>query len=239
MINLIKLAPLIDMIAWRGLVYTIFILHFVFACQFLLLQPLVSAQDAGDKSVHTAELLERVSHNIKVKRYSEALDDLNAAIEADPSLSEAYWHRASVSRQLCRYEESEIDYKKYLELKPGNSAVEKELSQLHQAQSALETASSLFDSGEFKKSLEYVDKVVLVFSPACPKAKLLKVKLLLASKDYSSVISETGYILKEDENNLEALLLRGRAYYYLADHDVAQRFVFHHVSYWLHALVLH
>ena len=49
-------------------------------------------------------------------------------------------------------------------------------------------------------------------------------RLLLATKDYSSVISEAGYILKEDEDNLEALLLRGRAYYYLADHDVAQRF---------------
>lgn len=57
------------------------------------------------------------------------------------------------------------------------------------------------------------------------QAKLLKVKLLLAAKDYSTAISEAGYILKEDENNLEALLLRGRAYYYLADHDVAQRFL--------------
>lgn len=46
----------------------------------------------------------------------------------------------------------------------------------------------------------------------------------MVSKDYSGAISETGYILKEDENNLEALLLRGRAYYYLADHDIAQRF---------------
>ncbi|KAL9266330.1 DnaJ protein P58IPK-like protein [Drosera capensis] len=212
----------IDVVAWRGMVYTIFILHFVFVCQLLLLQPLLlSAQ--GNKFVDTAEVLERVSQSIKVKRYSEAINDLNAAIEADPSLSEAYWHRASVLRQICRYEESESDYNKYLELKPGNSAVEKELSQLHQAKSALETASSLLDSGEFKKALEYVDKVVLVFSPACPKAKLLRVKLLLGTKDYSSVISETGYILKEDENNLEALLLRGRAYYYLADHDVAQR----------------
>lgn len=57
------------------------------------------------------------------------------------------------------------------------------------------------------------------------KAKVLKVKLLLAAKDFSSVISETGFILKEDEDNLEALHLRGRAYYYLADHDVAIRFV--------------
>lgn len=62
------------------------------------------------------------------------------------------------------------------------------------------------------------------------QAKFLKVRLLLAAKDYSSVISESGFILKEDEDNLEALLLRGRAYYYLADHDVAIRFVKHLVS---------
>lgn len=68
-----------------------------------------------------------------------------------------------------RYEEAETDYNKYLELKPGNAAIEKELSQLHQARSALQTASNLFDSGDFEKALEYIDKVVLVFSPACSK----------------------------------------------------------------------
>ncbi|KAK8553788.1 hypothetical protein V6N12_030771 [Hibiscus sabdariffa] len=148
---------------------------------------------ADGKLGNTAELFERVSQSIKVKRYSEALNDLNAAIAVDPALSEAYFHRSSILLQLCRYEESEKSYK------------------------------NLFDSGDYAKGLEYLDKVVLVFSPACSKAKILKVKLLLAAKDYSSVISETGFILKEDENNLEALLLRGRAYYYLADHDVAQR----------------
>jgi len=94
---------------------------------------------------------------------------------------------------------------------------------LLQAKNGLETAFTLFDSGDFAKALEYIDKVVLVFSPACLKAKYLKVRLLLAVKDFSTAISETGYLLKEDENNLEALLLRGRAYYYLADHDVALR----------------
>lgn len=48
-------------------------------------------------------------------------------------------------------------------------------------------------------------------------------RLLIAAKDYSSAIAESGYILKEDEDDLEALLLRGRAYYYLADHDIAIR----------------
>lgn len=41
--NLLSLFSVMDTVAWRGLVYTLFILHFVFACQLLLLQPLVSA----------------------------------------------------------------------------------------------------------------------------------------------------------------------------------------------------
>ncbi|KAL0409899.1 UNVERIFIED_CONTAM: DnaJ protein P58IPK [Sesamum latifolium] len=199
-------------------------MQFTYWCIFACLdRQLLHWLSYDGKPGDTAALFERVSQSIKVKKYNEALADLTAAIEADPALSEAYLRRASILRQLCRYEESEKTYKKFLEIKPGNLAAEKELSQLYQAQNALSSANNLFDSGDFTKALEYIDKVVLVFSPACPKAKLLKVGLLLASKDYSNAISETGYILKEDEDNLEALLLRGRAYYYLADHDVATR----------------
>ncbi|CAN1274788.1 DnaJ protein P58IPK homolog [Linum perenne] len=223
MLNLVNYswAAARDGVAWRGIVYTIFILHFVFVCQLLLLQPLVSASDAKTKSA--AELFDRVSQSVKVKRYSDALDDLNSAIEADPSLSEAYLRRASILRQICRYDESEKGYRKFLELKPGHSAAEKELSQLNQAKSALDTAFTLLSSGDHSKALEFVEKVVLVFSPACSKAKILRVRLLLGVKDFSAAISESGHILREDESNLEALLLRGRAYYYLADHDVASK----------------
>ncbi|KAL5230627.1 hypothetical protein ABZP36_029403 [Zizania latifolia] len=84
-------------------------------------------------------------------------------------------------------------------------------------------ALALAPARDFSKVLEYVNKIVLVFSPGCLKAKLLKAKALLAQKDYSSVISETRFILKEDEDNLDALLLCGLAYYYHADHDVASR----------------
>lgn len=57
---------------------------------------------SGGKSGNAAELFERASQSIKVKHYTEALDDLNAAIEADPTLSEAYLFRASVLRRSCR-----------------------------------------------------------------------------------------------------------------------------------------
>ncbi|KAG5121327.1 hypothetical protein JHK84_039667 [Glycine max] len=104
------------------------------------------------------------------------------------------------------YMQSERSYKNFMELKPGDSAAKKELSQLLQAQSALETTHSLYDLGNFSKSLEYIDKVVLVFSSACNKAKLLIVKVLIVDKEYESAIVESGFLLKEDENNLEAFI---------------------------------
>ncbi|CAL9138535.1 unnamed protein product [Musa acuminata var. zebrina] len=184
-------------------------------------RPVFSAQDSqtGD----ALDLLKRASEMIKVKRHHEAVGLLNAAIEADPNLSEAYQQRATAFLHLCRFEDSGKDYKKFLELKPGTSSVEKDLSKSLQAQDALNSAYSHFDSGDHSKALDYINKIVLVYSSGCLEAKILKVKLLLALKDYSSVISESGFILKEDEDNLEALLVRGRAYYYLSDHDVALR----------------
>ncbi|CAK8543836.1 unnamed protein product [Lathyrus sativus] len=218
MLNFMGFSLLItNSVSYKGLFHTFLVLDFVFVCQLIILQPFVSA------SGNAAELFEKASQSIKERHFTEALNDLNSAIEADPNHSEAYLSRASVLRQLCRYEQSERSYKKFLELKPGHSVAEKELSQLLQAQSALETAQSLYESGNYTKSLEYIEKVVLVFSPACTKAKLLKVRLLIADKEYEGAIAESGILLKEDENNLEALLLRGRGYYYLADHDVATR----------------
>ncbi|KAJ3676365.1 hypothetical protein LUZ60_003777 [Juncus effusus] len=183
--------------------------------------PLVFALESGKDD--PSALSKKASEMINLKHYDEALGVLNAALEIDPNHSESHRQRAFVLRHKCRYDESEKDYKKYLELKPKSSSAEKEYSQLIQAKNALHSAHSHFDSSDYSKVLEYIDKIVLVFSPSCIKAKLLKVRALLELKDYSSVISETGFILKQDEDNLEALLIRGRAYYYLSDHDVALR----------------
>lgn len=54
-----------------------------------------------------------------------------------------------------------------MHVKPGNSAVEKELSQVEQSKNALNKAQDLYDSGDFSKALEYIEKVVLVFSSEC------------------------------------------------------------------------
>ncbi|KAK9124299.1 hypothetical protein Sjap_013901 [Stephania japonica] len=156
----------------RLLVRVIVFFTFIFCSQHYLVSSQGENYCLDSEPGSASDFLKKASESIKHRHYGEALEDLNTALEADPTLSDAYRQRASVLRQLCRFEESEKTYKKFLELKPGFSAAEKELSQLLQAQSA---------------------------------------------------IAESGFILKENEDNLEALLLRGRAYYFLADHDVALR----------------
>eukprot|EP00252_Welwitschia_mirabilis_P011252 TRINITY_DN2532_c0_g1_i1.p1 TRINITY_DN2532_c0_g1~~TRINITY_DN2532_c0_g1_i1.p1 ORF type:complete len:492 (+),score=117.94 TRINITY_DN2532_c0_g1_i1:125-1600(+) len=165
----------------------------------------------------------RASASLLMKHHHKALEDLKKALEVDSTYMQAFLQRARLLRELCRYDEAEKDYQVFLQHKPGNTVAEKELSQLVQAKNAFDKAQNLSESGDFSKALEYIEKVVLVFSSQCAQAKLIKSRLLIALKDYSSAIAETGFLLKIDENNLQALLLRGKAYYYLADHDVAIR----------------
>ncbi|KAI4987238.1 hypothetical protein ZWY2020_020038 [Hordeum vulgare] len=117
-----------------------------------------------------SKLIKSASERMSLRKYDGALGLLNVVLELDPNHSEAYRQRASVLRHRCRHKEAESDYNKFLELKPGTALVEKELAQLLQAQNALESAYTQSDAGEFSKVLEYVNKIVLVFSPGCLKA---------------------------------------------------------------------
>lgn len=165
----------------------------------------------------------RAAVYIQQKRFKEALLDLDKAVDVDPKYVQGYLQRGSMFRQTCRYFDGEKDFERVLELRAAHATAEKELSQLHQAKSTLDLATSSFESGDVARAQEYLDKVVLVLSPDCSKARLLKSRVLLKIKDYSGAVAEAGRVLKSDENDLEALLLRGKGYYYLADHDVAVR----------------
>lgn len=51
----------------------------------------------------------------------------------------------------------------------------------------------------------------------------MKSRILYDKRDFDGVVTEIGKVLKVEENHLEALLLRGRGYFYLGDHDLAIR----------------
>ncbi len=45
----------------------------------------------------------------------------------------------------------------------------------------------------------------------------------MEKRNYDEAVAEAGKVLKFDENHLEGLLVRGKGYYYLGDHDLALR----------------
>ncbi|KAL2631645.1 hypothetical protein R1flu_016331 [Riccia fluitans] len=159
---------------------------------------------------------------VQQRKFREAISDLNKAVEVDPLFIQGYLNRGRLLRQSCRFDEAEKDFKRVLEINPEHSTSKKELSQvLHVRDSFLES-SSAFDAGDDEKAQELLHKVFSL-SPECTKARLLQAKLQLKRKDYDGVAVEAGQVLKQDESNLEALLLRGQAYFYLGDHDLALR----------------
>ena len=70
---------------------------------------------------------------------------------------------------ISSYADGQRDFEKVLELKPGHSTAEKELSQIQQSKDTLDLALSSFENGDTAKAQEYLDKVVLVLSPYCSK----------------------------------------------------------------------
>lgn len=70
---------------------------------------------------------------------------------------------------ISSYGDGQRDFEKLLELKPGHSVAEKELSQIQQSKDTLDLAVTSFENGDTAKAQEYLDKVVLILSPYCSK----------------------------------------------------------------------
>ena len=64
---------------------------------------------------------------------------------------------------------------------------------------------------------------VLDAAPDCARAQLADARLAFAAGDYEQAAAATGRLLKAAPGDLGALVLRGRAYFYLNDFDLAKR----------------
>lgn len=159
---------------------------------------------------------------LQQRKYREALVDLDRALSVDSTFFQGYLNRGRLLRQMCRFKEAEKDFDKVLELKPGHSHGTKDLKQSVHAAALLEKATALFDAEDFDQAAEALENV-LDISSECAQARLLRAKLALKKKDFSDAVAEAGRVLKLDDGDLDALLVRGNAYFYLADHDVALR----------------
>ncbi|KAG2448958.1 hypothetical protein HYH02_005712 [Chlamydomonas schloesseri] len=187
----------------------------------------------------------RAAAYISLRSLAQALRDLNKAVELDDAFVQGYINRGKLQRQMCNYAAAERDFKRVLELKPGQKVAEQELQRTLAARSKMEAVQAAVQTAEAAKAeaakaagddedppntaaadLERIKPTLESLyedSPDCVQAQVLEAQLMFAAAEYEQVVAVTGRIVKADDRQLDALVLRGRAYFYLYDHDMAKR----------------
>ena len=162
-------------------------------------------------------------HN-RMRKYSSALSDIEKALELEPSNSSWRMQKAKLLKSLGQCDRSFVEYKQVMEstsdeVRPANLVeLMTEASQCDEtirfAQEALMNEKYEDAAHHFQNALKYVDG-------QATDLLMQKATATLHTGDYYGVISDTGLVLKSYPKNLEAYKLRGMAYFWLNEHEMA------------------
>lgn len=189
--------------------------NFAMAIQFY-----TSAIEADSKS--SLLFTKRAAAYISMRHQAQALRDLDTSVELDSRYIQGYITRGKLLKQMCSLEAAERDFKAVLEHRPGHKTATQELNALEAVHSALAVLNAAMSTQKFvaaRKALEGVYE----HAQDCVQAQLLEAELNMRDKKYDEVVAVSGNLLKSQPKNLQALILRGKAYFYLHDHDLAKR----------------
>jgi DnaJ family protein C protein 3 len=160
-------------------------------------------------------------HN-RMRKYTSALSDIEKALELEPSNSDWRIQKAKLLKSLGQCDRAVVEYKeaeRATSTPPDNlQALIDEASECDQvithAQESLMNENYEEAAHYFQAALKYVDG-------QATDLLLQKATATLETGDYYSVISDTGSILKSYPKHLEAYKIRGMAYFWLNEHDLA------------------
>mmetsp|Transcript_4150 Transcript_4150/g.6839 ORF Transcript_4150/g.6839 Transcript_4150/m.6839 type:complete len:478 (-) Transcript_4150:697-2130(-) len=164
----------------------------------------------------------RAAAFISMRQQANAMRDLDEALGIDSGHVPACMARGKLQRQVCSLTAAEKDFSRVLELKPNHPSAQKELESLYTVRSRLEQVEGLAAAGD-RAGARAALELLYEGAQDCLQALLLEAKLYMQDADYEQVVAVTGRLLKNEPSHLAALVLRGRAYFYLFDHDLAKR----------------
>jgi DnaJ homolog subfamily C member 3 len=159
----------------------------------------------------------------RMKHLETALNDITKALELDEWNVDWRIQKAKLLKSLGQCDRAVAEYQQ-LQPSNGSAAVDPSIkSALQEAQECEQTIAlaqkAMLDldypvaAHYFTVAMKYVDQAI--------DLQLQKAAALLETDDYYGVIGDTGLILKQYPQHLEAFRLRGMAYFWLNDHDTA------------------
>lgn len=202
-------------------------------------QTAASLRKAGDNAVLAGKLTEatelyskvialeptaqsyykRATIAVRRKKYEKAIPDLEKALELDPTFTKPLSHLARSKMAVGDCSAAVKGFEAILKTKPTDKTSLKRLAE------AKDCVKHLNNADHFAKSNKQQEKVALdaalAYAPNCLDLIKRRSKVLFALKQYHDVLSDTRTLLNANKQDLDALAIRGQAYYYLADHDTA------------------
>lgn len=152
-------------------------------------------------------------------KHKQGLDDLGRTLERNPSFVQARLRRGKVRLQLGSFAEAEADLKRVLQDKPDSDLAKKQLVELEKCSRDMDAAKASLESSP-EEALRLIGQV-LEIATDCKEARLIRARAYLKAKQYHSVLEDTMSVMKQEAGNLEALFLRGQAFYYLGEREAA------------------
>eukprot|EP00531_Pseudo-nitzschia_arenysensis_P003757 CAMPEP_0116134338 /NCGR_PEP_ID=MMETSP0329-20121206/10591_1 /TAXON_ID=697910 /ORGANISM="Pseudo-nitzschia arenysensis, Strain B593" /LENGTH=511 /DNA_ID=CAMNT_0003629039 /DNA_START=139 /DNA_END=1674 /DNA_ORIENTATION=- len=160
-------------------------------------------------------------HN-RMHKYTSALSDIEKALELEPANTDWRMQKAKLLKSLGQCDRSVVEYQTVLKTAATPPAkVDQLLGEASQCDQMISFAQKELMNENYKSAAHYFQNA-LKFVDGQPADLLMqKATATLHAGDYYSAISDTGVVLKAYPKNLEAYKLRGMAYFWLNEHEMA------------------
>jgi DnaJ family protein C protein 3 len=153
----------------------------------------------------------------RMKRFNDALGDITNALQVEPANVDYRMQKAKLLKSLGQCDRAVQEYQQISEV---SEELTKQLEEAKLCETDIALAQQAWFEEDYAKAAELFQNAIRHVEQA-PDLMWLKAQALYHNEDYYGVISDTGLILKQNSQNLEAYKLRGQAYTRLGEHDLA------------------
>lgn len=160
-------------------------------------------------------------HN-RMKKFASALTDIEKALELEPSNHDWRMQKAKLLKSLGQCDRSQMEYQQVMENadpKPDN--IGELLGEASDCAKSISMAQEALLNEKYHDAVRFFQTSLKFVDGQATDLLMQKATATLHTGDYYSVISDTGSILKTYPKHLEAYRLRGMAYFWLNEHDLA------------------
>lgn len=158
---------------------------------------------------------------MRQKKYDKVIEDLKKAVELDDKFLKGYVEMGKLNLLTGNCLDAEDNFKKSLEMKPNEKTALEKLPSASTCRVYVDAAEQSCSKSDWHHCKYYIDEAMKI---AYDSVSLLlkRAEANYASGDYQSLLVDTRAVLKDhNKNDLNALHLRGKAYYRMGDHDTA------------------